>query len=226
MSSLFIGPPPANPYAYDTGLFQGPPEASASSTSSAGQDAAGGFLAVAGSLSQVLGSYFQIAATRDQAKAQAMDLEFEGWASRQNARMAEQQAHAALEAGKRDVALATMQAGQEIAATEASFGGRGIVEGVGSAAEQVASQRLVRDLDVLSLSVNAVRQANAARTAGLNSSMRGAFAELSGRNLRRTAGSLSPLMGGATTLLGSASQIADGYYTPRRLRSRSDTGDY
>lgn len=225
MSSFFIGPPTATPYAYDTGLFQGPPEAPSSSSSS-GQDAAGGFMAVAGSLQQAIGSYFQIAATRDQAKAQAMDLEFEGWVSRQNARMAEQQAHAALEAGKRDVALATMQAGQEIAATQASFGARGIVEGVGSAAEQVASQRLVRDLDVLSLSVNAVRQANAARTAGLNSRMRGAFADLSGRNLRRTAGSLSPLMGGATTLLGSASQVADSYYTPRRLRGRSDSGDY
>lgn len=221
MSSLFIGPSPAFPYAQDTGLVHGPqpaPEAVG------GLDAAGGFMAIAGAFTQAIGAFFSVQAIKDQSKEQAAMLEFEGWASRQNARMAEEQAHAALEAGKRDIALATMQAGQEIAATEASFGARGVTAGVGSSAEQVASQQLVRDLDVLNLGINAVRQANGARMAGVNARNRGAFADLSARNLRRTAASTNPLLAGGTTLLGSATQVAGGYYTARRLAERR--GDY
>lgn len=225
MSDFFIGPPPAHPYAADSGLFIGPPEAPR--TDGPGDlSVAGGFMAAAGAASQAIGAYFGVTAMRAQAKEQASMLEFEDWASRQNARAAEEQAHAALEAGKRDIALATMRAGQELAATEASFGGRGVVAGVGSSAEQIASQKLVRDLDVLNLGVNAVREANAARQAGLNSRLRGSFAALSGRNLRRTASSANPLLAGATSLLGSATQVADGYYTARRLRERRASGDF
>jgi len=225
MTSLFIGPPPATPYAQDTGMFQGPPPASSGASGAEGMDAAGGFLSIAGAATQVIGSYFAVQASRDQAKLQADQLEFEGWLSRLNARTAEDQAQAALEAGKRDIALRTLQAGQEIAATEASFGARGVVAGVGSSAEQVASQRLVKELDVLNLGINAVRQANAARAAGVNASNEGAFQQLSAANLRRSAKSMNPWLGATSSLLGSATQVADHYYTARRLREMRDLLD-
>jgi hypothetical protein len=134
-----------------------------------------------------------------------------------NARGAEMQAQQSLLAGERAIGQYTMGAGQRRASATASMAARGIQGGVGSAREVTASMDLIKEIDKLTISSNAVRQAEAARAQRINYINQGVIAGTSANNLMATAGTISPYSSSFSSLLGSASSIGSTWATQRRM---------
>lgn len=154
------------------------------------------------------GAYWEAQAQKDQLEGQAKNLEFRDRMSLISARLAEEEAQTVLAAGHRAIFARTLQAGAEEGARRTRIAARGIIGGAGSAAEEIASGRLIKELDVLAIDTNTVRQASASRFRGVNLRAQGTLARATAANVRATAGSISPAIGGATTLLGGLGDLA------------------
>ena len=122
----------------------------------------GGMLSIFGALNSALGSFYSAKSQQYQLKGAAMNADFQQSMANLNARAAERQAQAIIEAGQREIGRYTMQAGAAKASANASQAARGIQAGVGSAAEISASQDYIKAVDVMTMDVNTARQAAAA----------------------------------------------------------------
>lgn len=200
---------------------------------------AGAWTAMFGAIGSAVGSYYQAktmqyqlnaqsSALKYQTASQGATLKFQQEVSGLNARQAEFQAQRILEAGERAVGISTMRYGKAKGQARASMAARGIQLGVGSAAEIEATTDLMKEIDSLTISANAVRAAEAARTQSVNyqtqSLLQGTQAETLGltqgvtaENLARSAGTISPFSAVSTSLLGSASSIATTLYRDKIL---------
>ena len=174
---------------------------------------AGLALSIIGAGASAIGSFYEAKSAQYKLKSEALDLEYQQAVSNMNARAAEVQAQQILEAGQKQIGQYTMRAGAEKASQEASLAARGIQAGVGSAAEQVASSDIIKEIDTMTINVNAVRAANAARMQATNYRNQAAFAGMNARNARSSARTINPGASVMTSLLGSASQVA-GQWAP------------
>lgn len=191
------------------------PAAGGASSSSSGGISGSTVLAAGGAAIQALGAYYSAKAAKSQLRSQALSLDFQAYVANQNARAAEREARDVFRAAAAETGRITLAAGQQISQEQTGQAARGIQAGVGSAAETLASSRLVLEMDKLAIRSNAVRAANAARTQGQNFRNESLLARTSARNARITAGSIKPLMVAAGSLLGGAGQVAGSYYAGR-----------
>lgn len=164
---------------------------------------------IMGGVNAAIGSFYSAKSAQYQQKSEALSYQFRSDMDAINARSAEYEAQAILEAGHTQVANYTMRAGQEKAATTARTAAHGVVLGVGSTRDVAASQDIVKDIDVMTLNSNAVRAASAARTQATNYKNQSLLENVSAVGARRSAKSISPFTAGFTSLLGSASMIAN-----------------
>lgn len=170
----------------------------------------------AGALIGAVGSFYDAQAKKAQYKASASMAQFESELSQRNARLAEEQAYAMILAGRQQASNLTLQYGQEQAAVRASTAARGVQLGSGSAAEIQASLEFAKRLDAITTNVNAVRAAASARIGAVNERNRSIMLGASAYNLRTSGRSINPALAGASSLLGSASRVADNYLVSRR----------
>jgi hypothetical protein len=159
-------------------------------------------------VSSAIGNFYQAKSAQYQAKSEASSIAFQSDMDAINASRAEVEAESIQEAGKSQIANYTMRAGQEKAGAVATMAARGIALGVGSSAEVAASMDLEKDLNVMAINSNTVRQAWAARQQGTNYQNASLLDRTSSVNASRSADSISA--GGALTngLLGAATQVA------------------
>lgn len=176
----------------------------------------GSMLSVFGALTGALGSFYSAKSQQYQLKSAAMNADFQQSMANINARGAEKQAQMILEAGQREAARYSLQAGAAKSSYAASQAARGVQAGVGSAAEIAASQEYIKAADLMTIDVNAAREAAAARMQKVNYQTQGAMAGASAANMRATARSINPLMQASTTLLGGAASFASQYAQDRR----------
>lgn len=176
----------------------------------------GGWLSIFGGLNSAIGSFYSAKSQQYQAKSAAMNADFQQSMANRNARAAEQQAQNIMEAGQREAARYTMQAGAAKSSAMASQAARGIQAGVGSAAELAASADIIKQSDLMTIDVNTAREAAAARMQKVNYQSQAAAAGASAANMRATGRSINPLMGAGTTLLGGAASFASQYAQDRR----------
>ena len=167
-----FGPPPApritpailgdpNQFA---GESVGPPVAPvADKPGLTGLETGANVMAIAGLVTQAIGSFYAAETQKFQLKSQALSLDFEQSIANLNARAAEQDAVAIFAAGRRRRAQVGLQFGQVRAATRVSTAARGIQAGVGSAAEIAASVELASAVDALTIDANTFRAVSAAR---------------------------------------------------------------
>lgn len=167
-----------------------------------------GYLGVAmGAITSALGAYYAADAQKYQLKAQASALDFQKEIAKRNASMAEQQAESLLAAGNKEIGRYTAAAGQAAAQERNRLGARGIQAGVGSASEVAASNDLAKQVDVLTMRSNTLRQAAAARTQAGNYQAQATAYGASAANARTSAGSISTWIGPTASLLGSAGML-------------------
>lgn len=186
-----------------------PPAAAPSSTMATGDflSTFGTFLGFAGMVNAAIGAYAEAESAKYQARSQAMDLELQASMSQINARAAEQDANAILDAARKESGALSAEYGQireQNLLTQATSG----VTGEGSAAEVQASIELARQQDTMQIDANAVRAAAARRAEATNQRNAALMGGVSARNLRGTAASISPAMAATTSILGSATLVA------------------
>lgn len=175
-------------------------------------------------VSSAIGTFYAAKSAQYQAKSQASSFAFQSDMAAINASRAEMTAESIEEAGKSQVANYTMRAGQEKAGAVAEMASRGIALGVGSAAEVSASMDVEKDLNVLAINSNTVRQAGSAREQATNYRNESLLDRTSAVNALRSSNSISPGASAVNSLLGSATQIAGQWDWNRWMRLRMAQG--
>lgn len=175
-------------------------------------------LSIGGGLTSAIGSYYSVQAAQYRARAHASALLHQQQLSYINARQAERDAQGSILAGQRDAAMAGQRYGQIKAAIVARQSASGIQAGVGSAAEVAASVEIAKQTDMLTITRNSVRQANASRTGRVNALNRASAAGAQASTLGLMASSMNPGLAAGTSLIGGAGQVARQWYNYNQSR--------
>jgi hypothetical protein len=185
---------------------------------------AGVIMQVMGAVNSAIGTYYAAKTAQYQEKSQASSFAFQSDMASINASREEMTAESIEESGKSQIASYTMQAGQQKAGATASMAARGISLGVGSAADVSASIDIEKDLNVMAINSNTVRQAWGAREQGTNYANESLLDRTSSVNALRSASSISPAGNTVNSLLGSATQIAGQWDYSQWLKKRMAAG--
>lgn len=184
-----------------------------SSTASSGMNMtqAMGYAGLASSVIGAIGSGVSSFYSAQMAKE---NLNFQKDMAAINARMAENTAQSILDQGNKLQSQVSLRAGKAVGAQKASQGARGVAIGEGSAAEEVATTNLMKEMDMMTINANAVRQAWAARTQATNY---GNAALMAGTS----ANSISPMSAAGTSLMNGATSVASSWYRNKKLGNLS-----
>lgn len=175
-------------------------------------------MSIGGLFTSAIGAYYSVQAFQSKARQQADALEHQRQMSFLNARAAERDAQASLLAGQEAAGRVGQRFAQIRGTTRARQAAAGIQAGVGSAGEVMASIELARQTDQLTITRNALREANAARRGREAALSRGRFAGASAQGLRATADSASRTLAGASSLIGGSGRVAQQWYALGRSR--------
>lgn len=133
---------------------------------------------------QGINQSFQYGMQGINAESSAANLEFNADMADLNAKNMENQAQWSLLTGQRQIGQLTMRAGKIKSAQRASQAARGIVAGVGSAAEEIATTDLTKEMDAITINVNATRAAESARVQKVNFENQSMLARVSAKSAR------------------------------------------
>lgn len=164
-------------------------------------------LQVAGAGMSAIGSFYQAQSQKSAYLSKASDAELDASVNDMAARQLGIQADSTAIAGQKQIGQYTMRTGQIRAGTQASLAARGIQAGVGSAAENIASQDIIKEIDVLAINSNAVRETEALRLQRTGAMNRSMMSRVSARNLRAMSKAINPWVSVGTSLLGSAGSM-------------------
>lgn len=196
---------------------------SSSSTSSSSMGSAATILAVAGAISSAIGAFYAADLAKIQAESVASSLEYQAAIAEINAQVAEMNAQQAMYARDRQIGMVTMKYGQMKSESRASMAARGVTLGAGSAQEVVATTELMKDVDVITINANAVREAEAARMQKVGfqteSLMSGTHADMT----RVQADAISPWADVSSSLLSGGAKVADTWYRMKPPTSLVDS---
>jgi hypothetical protein len=187
-------------------------------TSAATLRNAGLMMTVMGGINSAVGGYFAAKSQQYQDKSQALNLGYEADMAAINARSAEYSAESTLEAGKSQIAQLTMQEGQQKAAATATMAAHGIRLGMGSSAEISASQDIVKDINAYTIDANATRAAAQDRTQATSFRNQSLMDRTSAANANSSAASVSPFSAISTSLLTTASRVAQQWNTSQQAK--------
>lgn len=177
----------------------------------------GGIFAVAGAVQGAIGSYFNAKSQALQLESQSSSLAFQADMSRLNAVQAEFTAQQIMRAGNLKQGQVSLRAGKIKSSQRASLAARGIDLGVGSAVETIATTDLMKEIDMLTVNSETVRSAEAARLQRQNYLTQAAIQDVSSENVMASSRTISPTMAATTSLLGSASSVANAWFQDRKL---------
>lgn len=169
----------------------------------------GWFATLSGAMLAAVGSYYSAKSQQYQLKSQALNAEFGASMASLNARAAEDDAIAAMEAGKQEKAALTLQQGQERAALQVQQAVSGTAAGSGSNAEVLASQRLSQRIESMTMDSNTLREVNASKIRAVNYRNEADLGRVSAENIRSSARSINPYLAAGSSLLSSSGTLAD-----------------
>jgi hypothetical protein len=191
------------------------------SSNTQGMGTGGTMLAFAGSITSAIGAFYAADIAKIEAESRASALEYQQAIAEINAEVAEMNAQQALLAGDKQIGAVTMKYGQIKGAARASMAARGVVLGEGSAQEVVATTDLMKEIDVLTINANAVREAEAARMQKVSLQNDALMAGASAGIERTMAGGITPFADAFTTFISGSTQVASSWYSNK---SKSDSG--
>ncbi len=155
---------------------------------------------VAGTAFSAIGAMNQAQAAQDQANYNAAVAE-------NNAKLAEYKAQDAQQRGELEAQKVQREAAQLRGAQRATMAARGLSLGEGTPLSLLEQTDYFSATDVATARTNAAKESWAARVQKANF-------ETEAMSSTNTARSIDPLMAGATSLISSASKVADKWYTP------------
>lgn len=145
-----------------------------------------------GELTQAYANFNAVQMAKIETQAQASSFSHRARMLDLDRRNAEKQAQSILEQGQSEIGNVTLEGGQRRADIEATQAARGVDSSSGSAAEALASEKLVQAIDVYHINLNTVRAASAARAGAVAAGNEALFSRVSASNLRRSARVASP----------------------------------
>jgi|SRR6476646_6770033 len=160
---------------------------------------------VGGAITSAIGAY-------SSAKSRKLQMQGDADIADLNARLSETAAQSELRRGQSAVAAATARAGQVKGSQRAALAANGVDLGDGSAAEVLTSTDIEKESEMNAITADAVASAWGYRVQGTNFSNQA-------RSKRAGADSISPLMAGASSFLGSSGQIASSWYNAKNAGS-------
>lgn len=189
------------------------------SSSFTGEDAlgyAGIATGLIGAVSSVMGAY-------SAANSLKKNMEFQSLISAANARisalnldLSEKTAQQYLRAGEQAQMQVSLKAAKIKGAQKAGQGARGVQIGVGSAAEEVATTDLMKQIDRNTINANAVREAWNQRLAGVMGQTQTVNYNIKSSIESVTAEGISPFAAAGTALMNSASSVASSWYSYKK----------
>ncbi len=162
---------------------------------------AGNILSVIGLGSKVIGSYYDAQAQKLQARSTANQYEFKKNVAGLNIDMLENQAmeiHTVSEFQKMNLGL---RAAQRRATAKTSFAARGILSTTGTPVELLKQNKLMYNIDLLTLDSNTMGKLRENEIAKINAKLGQTGAQLQSTNLRNYSNVINPLMAAGSTLL-------------------------
>lgn len=180
----------------------------------------GPLMSVVGAVQSGFGAYFTAQSAQRNLEFQADMGTINARIGEINARMAENTAQSIMRAAEQSEGQIGLRAGKAKGSQRASQGARGVVAGVGNAAEEIATTDLMKETDILTINANATRAAWGARMGGVNAMTGVVNAQNDALVKRATAEGISPYSAAATSLIGSAATVANSWYgnsTQRKL---------
>jgi hypothetical protein len=156
-----------------------------------------------------VGSYYDAQSRRSRMAFQARMADL-------NSQLEEKSAQAALRQGEMQAGALSLKAGQIKSSQRARLAANGVDLGVGSAAEQLATTDVMKEIDMNTIQSNALATAWGHRIQATNFDNEALMA-------RAGADSISPGMSAATSLLGSAGHVASYWYTYSKARKTIPT---
>lgn len=171
---------------------------------------------IAGAVSSTIGSYYDALSKKRGLQSQALNEEFAASIADINARAAESDANAILQAGRTSIGQMGLRYAQERASQRASAAGRGVALDEGSTAELGATLEYARESDAYTMSANAIRAANAQRARGVGLRNQAMLGRVSASNMRRMASSIRPWVSAATSFIGGASTVSRDWLQSQR----------
>ena len=158
-------------------------------------------LGLFGAFTGGIGSFYSARSRRSSSLFQADMSDF-------NARQFERSAQDILHQAQIKQSHISLKAGKVRSSQVAGQGARGIEIGVGSAAEEVATTDLMKEIDRMQINANATREASAMR-------MRAVSEQNDALLQRASARSSSPFLSGLTSFIGDALPVAASWYRRR-----------
>lgn len=159
MSGMSFGPPPPPGQMYSAPIGLG----AAPTAGPGGMNPVTAILKAYQVAAAVVGSFYQAKAAKTQFGMQVDQARTESVLASVNERRAEQQAQWSLLTGQHEVAARTSQFGAMRGEMNTALAKSGVVRGVGSSAEAVATAEYSREVDKTTVMQNAVRAAIASR---------------------------------------------------------------
>lgn len=163
-----------------------------------------------GAASGAIGAYYSAKSAQYELDSQSATQQFQADMADINQQRAMFQAETIADSALKNIMMMTMQYGQAKAAARASLGARNIQAGYGSAAELVASNTVMKEIDYITMNTNAVLARNKAMTDAVNYENQGSLLSASSKNLSSSSNAMSPVSNTVTSLIGSAGRVAYG----------------
>lgn len=174
-------------------------------TASAAAPKTSPWLALGGLATQGVGAAFSGIGAMNQAAGQKGALEYQAQIAQNNAQIAGDKSEFAVQIGNTQIQSSQINTANTFGAQRAAMAANGIDLGEGSATDVLATTKYLGDRDALTIKDNAARQAWAYQTEAQNFSAEGQYDS-------SVAKSISPLMAGASSLLGGATSVAKSIY--------------
>ena len=206
-----LSPPPSGPGGSVLGASAGDPGSLLSTIGLAST--------VSGVFTSAIGAFFAADAQKYQLASDALTLDHRARLSQINARRAELDVQQIFLAGRQRRALSSLRAGQAKATARARQGSRGIQMGVGSAAEELTSFELAKELDLLTIDANTFREMTAARRGVVDAQAVGILSAASAANVRRSASIISPALASFSSFLSNAGSAVNQFVEAERFET-------
>lgn len=158
---------------------------------------------------QGAGAGLEAAGAYGQASSQKSALRYDARIADMNALLAEQRAQVALEQGRFQVNQVRREGAQIKGSQRAQMAASGVDLTYGTPAAVISSTEMLTELDVQQAEINAVREAWGYRRQATDY-------QNEARSARATAKGINPLLAAGTSLLGSATSAASGYYNMKK----------
>ena len=168
----------------------------------------GGIMSIGSTVGGIIGSFAAADKARYEATSRGLSIEHEQDMTEINASMLELQAQQIARAYDRQYMTKTMTGGLQTGKARASFAARGGQLGVGSTRDVFLTQRIMQEIDKLTMNSNKVRAVNNMRTRGVQADIRSDMLGVSANNMFLTASAVSPVLNIASTLMGGVGDFA------------------